>query len=198
MWNSNWTGLLASIVTLIATVGAAELRASDTASFDPVTGYRIAHYRAAVPDTVPGGTRIDLDKLDELVKGGAILLDVMPSEGGGADPNTGEWRLLRPHQTIPGATWLPDVGKGTLKPEFERYLAANALNLTAGNLDKPILVFCQSDCWMGWNVVQRLAKLGHTQIYWFPEGTDGWMEWGDRRLVPIAPVPLPGTAAPPG
>lgn len=169
--------------------------ANDAESFDPITGYRIAHYRAAVPETVPGGTRIDRDKLDALIKAGAVLLDVMPSEGAGADPQTGEWRLSRPHQTIPGATWLPDVGKGRLKDGFENYLKSNVLRLTNGDAAKPVIVFCQSDCWMGWNVVQRLAKLGHTQIYWFPEGTDGWVEWGDRKLVPAVPVPLKGTSA---
>jgi PQQ-dependent catabolism-associated CXXCW motif protein len=180
---------------LLMAAASGSMSADDTASFDTVTGYRIAHYRAAVPQTVPGGTRIDRDKLDELVKAGAVLLDVMPSEGGGADLKTGEWRLLRPHQTIPGATWLPDVGKGTLKIEFETYLKTNALKVSGGDIAKPIIVFCQSDCWMGWNVVQRLAKLGHSKVYWFPEGTDGWVEWGDRKLAPVTPVPLQETPA---
>ena len=163
---------------------------ADETTFDPATGYRIAHYRAAVPATVPGGTRIDLEKLDALAKAGAVLLDVMPSEGAGPDPATGAWRLSRPHQTIPGATWVPDVGRGKISAEFESYFKANLAKLSGGEKGKPIILFCQSDCWMAWNAVQRAASFGYTSLYWFPEGTDGWVEWGDRKLVPVEPVPF--------
>ena len=164
--------------------------AEPDASFDPETGYRIAHYRAAVPETVPGGTRINLETLDHLAKDGAVLLDVMPSEGAGPDPSTGAWRLSRPHQTIPGATWLPDVGRGKLAGGFDAYLTANLDKLTVGSKARPVIIFCQSDCWMAWNAVQRAAKLGYSALFWYPEGTDGWVEWGDRKLVPVEPVAL--------
>lgn len=164
---------------------------ADEDAFDPATGYRIAHYRAAVPDTVKGGTRVDLDAVDNLLKQGAVLLDVMPSEGAGPDPATGAWRLSRPHQTIPGAAWLPDVGRGKITTDYEQYLASNLDRLSGGDKARALIVFCQSDCWMAWNAVQRIAALGFTHIYWFPEGTDGWVEWGDRKLVPATPVPFP-------
>jgi len=163
----------------------------DDEAFDPVTGYRIAHYRAAVPDTVKGGTRVDLDRVDELIKEGAILLDVMPSEGAGPDPATGQWRLSRPHSSIPGSTWLPDVGRGHITPAFEDYLARNLEKLTNADKARAIIVFCQSDCWMSWNAVQRIAALGYSTLYWFPEGTDGWVEWGDRKLASVTPVTFP-------
>ncbi len=180
--------LIAGVQLVSAGVGSAA--GQDEATFDPATGYRIAHYRAAVPETVPGGTRVDLDKTDALIKHGAVLLDVMPSEGAGADPATGQWRLSRPHQTIPGATWLPDVGRGKLSAGFDSYLKTNIEQLTKSDKAKPIIVFCQSDCWMAWNAVQRIAALGYSSISWFPEGTDGWVEWGDRKLVPVEPVPV--------
>ena len=172
------------------TATAAAYGTEPDASFDLETGYRIAHYRAAVPDTVPGGTRIDLEKLDRLITSGALLLDVMPSEGAGPDPATGAWRLSRSHQTIPGATWLPDVGRGKLTDGFEDYLKRNLDLLTSSNTAKPVVIFCQSDCWMAWNAVQRAAKIGYSALYWYPEGTDGWVEWGDRKLVPVKPVPF--------
>ena len=177
----------AVVVALIASFET-PLQAADESAFDRTTGYRIAHYRAAVPDTVPGGTRVDLDKVDALIAGGAILLDVMPSEGAGPDPLTGTWRLSRPHQTIPGSVWLPDVGRGAISKEFEIYLAENLQRLTAGDVNKQMIVFCQSDCWMAWNAVQRISAIGYKRIYWFPEGTDGWVEWGDRKLSPADPV----------
>lgn len=172
-------------------VGAALAAGPDDAeAFDPVTGFRIAHYRAAVPESVKGATRVDLDKVDALLKDGAVLLDVMPSEGAGPDPATGAWRLSRPHQTIPGATWLPDVGRGKITAEFDAYLKRNVEALSGGDKTKALIIFCQSDCWMAWNAVQRIAALGYTALYWFPEGTDGWVEWGDRKLTPATPVPV--------
>jgi PQQ-dependent catabolism-associated CXXCW motif protein len=178
------------VLALPVSVAAAASAGQEEPTFDPVTGYRMAHYRAAVPETVPGGTRVDLDKVDALIKNGAVLLDVMPSEGAGPDPKTGQWRLSRAHQSIPGATWLPDVGRGKITPAFDAYLKTNIGTLSKGDKTKSIIVFCQSDCWMAWNAVQRLAALGYSALYWFPEGTDGWVEWGDRKLVPIDPVPL--------
>ena len=173
-------------LAILVTTG--NVRAADEPAFDPASGYRIAHYRAAVPDTVPGGNRIDLEKLDQLVKAGAVLLDVMPSEGAGPDPVTGAWRLSRPHQTIPGAAWVPDVGRGKITPAFESYFKANLEKLSGGDTSKPVIVFCQSDCWMAWNAVQRAASYGYSALYWYPEGTDGWVEWGDRKLAPAEPV----------
>lgn len=185
------------VLTGMMAVGftVADAAASDDA-FDPVTGYRIAHYRAAVPETVPGGARVDLDGVDRLIASGAVLLDVMPSEGAGADVATGAWKLSRPHQSIPGATWLPDVGRGVIDSRFQNYLTANLARLTTGNAAKPIIVFCQSDCWMAWNAVQRIAALGYTALHWYPEGTDGWVEWGDRKLAPVLPVPLAPATVP--
>ncbi len=186
-----WLRRLCLAATVVFAASGQLMAGDDVAPFDPVTGYRIAHYRAAVPNSVKGATRVDLDRVDALIKDGAILLDVMPSEGAGPDPATGAWRLSRPHQTVPGAVWLPDVGRGRITENFERYLSDNAARLTGGDKAMPLVVFCQSDCWMAWNAVQRIAKLGYTKLYWFPEGTDGWVEWGDRKLVPAVPVPFP-------
>lgn len=166
------------------------LRAEEIENFDSETGFRIAHYRAAVPETVKGGVRVDRDRVDALVKEGAVLLDVMPSEGAGPDPATGKWRLSRPHQTVPGATWLPDVGRGRITAEYEAFFRDNLAALTKGDKSTPVIVFCQSDCWMSWNAIQRAALYGYTALYWFPEGTDGWVEWGDRKLENAEPVPF--------
>lgn len=180
----------ATVLTLVLALAQPAGAEDVDENFDAETGYRIAHYRAAIPASVKGATRVDRDGVDALVKEGAVLLDVMPAEGAGADPATGAWRLSRPHQTIPGATWLPDVGRGRITPQIEAYLDRNVDALAASDKAKPIVVFCQSDCWMSWNAVQRLAAKGFTRLFWFPEGTDGWVEWGDRKLVPATPVPL--------
>lgn len=85
---------------------------------------------------------------------------------------------------------MPDVGRGKITGPFETYFKTNLEKLSRGDRAKPVIVFCQSDCWMAWNAVQRAAGYGYSRLYWFPEGTDGWVEWGDRKLVPVEPVPF--------
>lgn len=157
--------------------------------FDPVTGYRIAHYRSPVPPDVPGGKRVDADDIDQLLPKGALLVDVMPAEGPGYEPATGKW-LGPTHQTIPGSTWLPDVGRGRIKPELDCFFRSELARLTGGDAAKPLVFFCQSDCWMAWNAVQRAHSYGYRALYWYPEGNDGWRDW-DRKLAPATPVAVP-------
>ncbi|MEO1206569.1 MAG: rhodanese-like domain-containing protein [Pseudomonadota bacterium] len=165
-----------------------------TGLYDAKTGYRLKHYRSAVPDDVPGGTRIYIDDIDALRKtDNAILVDVMPSTGFSYHPETGHWRLSKVHDHIAGSTWLPDVGKGRVTAELEAYFKANLTRLTQGDKTRPLIIYCQSDCWMAWNAVQRAASYGYTKLYWYPEGIDGWRDY-DRPLVKASPVPVDITA----
>ncbi|MFN3868158.1 MAG: rhodanese-like domain-containing protein [Hyphomicrobiaceae bacterium] len=157
---------------------------------DPVTGYRTARYQAAVPQQPPAGTRVWIDDIDTLIAGGdVLLLDVSPIHGAGYDATSGRWRLSKPHATLPGAVWLPEVGRGHIDRNIERYLSRNLEALTRGDKHKPIIIFCHADCWMSWNAMKRIARLGYSALKWFPEGTDGWRDF-DRALVAATPVPL--------
>lgn len=183
---------IAAAATLLLAIGVAGAALAGVAddNFDPETGYRIAHYRAAVPPEVPGGKRIWLDDIERLVEEEkAVLLDVMPATGFGYDPRTGKWRLSKAHDNIPGSTWLPDVGRGRISRELDRYFRDNLRRLTGGDPSRALIIYCQSDCWMGWNAVQRARSYGYRTIYWYPEGIDGWRDW-DREAVPAVPVPV--------
>ena len=184
-----WRGSVAALALLAATcAGLVAPRADEAADFDKTTGYRIGHYRSPTPPDVPGGIRVDADDIDKLLAEGARLVDVMPSEGPGLDPASGQWRLSRTHATIPGSVWLPDVGRGQLSPDLDCYLRRQLARLTAGDTARPLVVFCQSDCWMSWNAVQRAAALGYSRLYWYAEGSDGWRDW-DRKLIDAEPTP---------
>ena len=160
------------------------------ADFDAATGYRIARYRAPLPEWAPGSTRIFAADVPSLVTSkGAVLIDVMAAEGGGYDPTTGAWRLTKIHDTIPGSIWLPDVGRGRIDSRIERYFATNLMQVTGGDKSRAIIIFCQSDCWMSWNAVRRAARLGYWHIYWLPEGIDGWRDW-DQPAVKAVPRPI--------
>lgn len=178
---------LASGLSIAATAAPAP---AEPKHFSAETGYRMSRYRAPTPDTVDGGTRIDIDELDALVRDeGALLLDVMVAQGAGPDPKTGVWRLSKPRKTLPGAVWLANVGKGKLSSEISAYLQANLAALTNNDKSRPIIIFCMADCWMSWNAVIRIARLGYTRVYWYAEGTDGWRDWS-RPFVTAVPRPL--------
>jgi thioredoxin-related protein len=46
---------------------------------------------------------------------------------------------------------------------------------------------------MSWNAVKRASALGYRNLYWYPEGSDGWAAAG-LQLVTAKPIPLPGMA----
>ncbi|MEL7048868.1 MAG: rhodanese-like domain-containing protein, partial [Pseudomonadota bacterium] len=100
---------------------------------------------------------------------------------------TGKWRLSKIHDNIEGSTWLPEVGRGRISDQLANYFKTNLGRLTDGDLDRPMIIYCQSDCWMAWNAVQRAAGYGYTKLYWYPDGIDGWRDY-DRPLVRAKPI----------
>ena len=157
---------------------------------DPKTGYRTSYYRARVPETVPGGTRITLqDVIKHHKEKTALFLDVMAHTGTGPDPIDGHWRLSQQRKNIPGSLWLPDVGTGTLSKPMTHYFQTNLEKLTKGNKAQAIIIYCTADCWMAWNAVRRAASYGYTNLLWYPEGTEDWQA-ASKPLTNATPVPL--------
>jgi len=186
--------VLASLACAIAPVRAfarstASHRESHPDLFHPENGLRIGRYRAPTPDAVPGGTRITAQELKELLKKPAALVDVFGAASSRFDELDGTWLVSKERQSIPGATWLPEVGRGSSGPEMQAYFAENLERLTEGDKNCPLILFCIADCWMSWNAVQHATGLGYTRVYWFAEGTDGWLDEG-WELVPVEPIPV--------
>ncbi len=158
--------------------------------FHPVTGLRIDRQRAPTPDDIPPpAVIINTAKAAHLLENGAVAIDVFGASQSHYDELEGTWLVSRQHQSLPGATWLPEVGRGTLSAQMQEYLASNIIRLTSGKLNKPLVVYCIADCWMSWNASQRIAALGYTHVNWYRLGTDGWLESG-RELLPVNPVPV--------
>ncbi len=188
--------LMLALVTAAISVFVSPLSgvAADDPEFDIATGYRIARYRSPVEPNVPGGKRVLIEEVDELIANGVVLVDVLPSDGAGLDPTTGEWQMAKPHENIPGSIWLPDVGKGRIDPEIATYFKSNLARLTGGDRARALLIYCQSDCWMGWNAVKRASSYGYSSIYWYADGIDGWRDF-ERPFAKAEPVPVVVTGA---
>lgn len=180
---------LGIVFAALTVITGSQAWAADELEFDATTGYRIARYRSPVEPDVPGGKRVLIDDADRLIKQGAILIDVLPSDGAGLDRTTGAWHMAKPHENIPGSTWLPDVGRGRIDPLIERYFKTQLARLTDGDASRALLIYCQADCWMGWNAVKRASSYGYTTIYWYADGIDGWRDW-ERPFAKAEPIPV--------
>ena len=70
-------------------------------------------------------------------------------------------------------------------PVTESYLRDNLARATAGDRARLLVFYCLKDCWMSWNAAKRALAMGYTNVAWYPDGTDGWVEvdfrWSRRH-----------------
>ncbi|MCA7119863.1 MAG: PQQ-dependent catabolism-associated CXXCW motif protein [Acidibrevibacterium sp.] len=158
--------------------------------------YRMDDYHAPVPDRVPGGTVVHATAVEKLRAAGAILIDVLPAPRRPPAMKPGVPWLPAPHLDIPGSVWLPDFGRGALNKAMAAWFHGELRALTHGDSDRALVFYCQAQCWMSWNAAKRAARLGFRQVYWFPEGVDGWRAAG-FALAPAAPLTPPDDGDPP-
>lgn len=158
--------------------------------FDVETGYRIGRQRAPTPEDIPGpAVLVSPSEARGLLQAGAVALDVLGAQQSRFDELDGTWLVSKQRMSLPGAVWLPEVGRGRLSEVMARYLAENLEQVTGGDHTRAFVVFCVADCWMSWNAAQRVAALGYSQVYWYRLGTDGWLDHG-WPLSPVDPVPV--------
>lgn len=170
--------------------------ASETTPADPqhidANGFRFEHYRAPLPESVHGAVTLDTAGLQRLMKEapGLVLIDVQAIA---VRPETREfglsWLPNRHRFNIPGSIWLPNVGFAELDETMDAYFRGHLEAATGGDRDHPLVFYCVADCWLSWNSVKRAHGYGYRNLYWYPEGTDGW-EASDHALTEATPVPL--------
>ncbi len=154
--------------------------------------YRMDHYREPVPATIAGGTVLDPEAAHELWQSKeAAFIDVLPQAPKPSNlPKGTIWRD-KPRNSIPGALWLPNVGYGALADVTADYFRRGLEQATDGDMAHKVVFFCLEDCWMSWNAAKRAVEWGYTQVYWLPEGTDGWAFWDYpmEEITPLEPQP---------
>ncbi len=139
-------------------------------------GYRMDEYRAPVPDTLAGARVLSTEAAHALWEAGAaVFIDVLPRAPKPEGLPAGTVWREPPRHSIPGATWMPNVGYGALAEVNHAYFRDGLAAATGGDMDRPIVFFCLIDCWMSWNAARRALEYGHTDVMWFPDGTDGWV-----------------------
>ncbi len=143
-------------------------------------GYRMKRYKAPVPSYVSGAQTVNAAEVVTLKKDGAILIDVIGSGNNLTKKVDGTWLVVNPHTSIADTLWLPDVGRGALNSDQEQYFLKAMQEITANNLTQAAVFFCKENCWMSWNAAKRAASYGYRNLYWFPEGTEGWKKAGNN------------------
>ncbi|MFW1677757.1 rhodanese-like domain-containing protein [Pontibacter sp. JAM-7] len=138
-------------------------------SFD---GYRLFRYRSPTPQGSDYATTINTLQLQRLLQQDPkpALLDVQPI------PWNGVFIQQKPRLHLPGSMWLPNVGQGEPEARWLEYYRKNLKQLSGGDKHYPLVIYCTADCWMSWNAVKRAASLGYSNIFWYRNGTDGWVE----------------------
>lgn len=167
----------------------AELVAAQGDGLFNAEGYRQAHYRSPTPATVEGAETLDTQALKQLLgtRPDTLLVDVYRQQ----------WLHNRfipdeDHLNLPGSLWLANTGDGRLTPRWERYFTAHLERATQGRRDWPVVFYCRSDCWLGWNAARRAHRLGYTRLYWYRDGIDAWQQAGLplQRAEPAAMLSL--------
>ncbi len=165
------------IGALLVTALLSPAAAADNQAPPEPSDFRMDDYRAPTPATLAGARVVTTAQAHELWRDkAAIFVDVLPQAPRPANlPENVLWRD-KPRFDIPGSLWLPDTGYGALAPQMQRYLFDNLARGTANNKSKPVLFYCQRDCWMSWNAAKRALQAGYTNVIWYPDGTEGWSE----------------------
>jgi len=148
-------------------------------------GYRMDDYRAPTPATLAGADVLGTAEAERLWReGSAVFVDVFPRPVRPADLPPGTlWRDKR-RESIPGSTWLPNVGYGALSEDKERYFRRSLDEIADGNVGRRLVFYCEAECWMSWNAAKRALAFGYANVAWYPDGTDGWAGAG----LPLAEV----------
>ena len=155
-------------------------------------GFRMERYRAPVPATLKGATVLTTPALIELIEQAKpILVDVLPKARRPQNRTADQVWMEPPREHIPGSVWLPNVGYGELSAEFAQYFRDQLERLTGGDKSKPLVFYCDANCWMSWNAAKRaMTELGYQKVYWYPDGVQGWKRAG-RELAEAHEVPMP-------
>jgi PQQ-dependent catabolism-associated CXXCW motif protein len=148
--------------------------AADSTPPEP-QGYRLEDYRSPTPATLNGRPGLTTAAAEALWKSKeAVFIDVLPHTPKPAALAPGTVWRDKPREDIPGSIWLPDTGYGALAPETETYLRNGLAKAAGGDLAHKIVFYCLQNCWMSWNAAKRAETFGYTQVFWYPEGTEGW------------------------
>ncbi len=177
----HWPKALIVIASLLSTSAVL----ADTPLFS-ADGYRLSHYRSPTPLIHEHARTLDTVTLQQLLREqpGTRLIDVYRQQW-----LHGQFIEDELHANLPNSLWLANTGDGELNAQWQDYFQRHLAQASQGNRAWPLVFYCRSDCWLGWNAVKRAHQLGYTNLYWYRDGIDAWQQAG-LPLIPAQPLPL--------
>jgi len=160
------------------------------ASADPPAepdGFWTGPVNDPVPVSLRGGKVIHTRALAALLKSRGspvVIVDVSNAPQRPDNlPSSSPWLPL-PHRAIPGAIWIPGAGLGKPPQAVETYYRQRLAAATGNDLQRTLVLYCHERCWLSWNGAKRAVLYGYRNVYWFPDGIEGWR----REKLPTAVV----------
>lgn len=143
-------------------------------------GFWTGDDNAPLPATVHGGKVVHVQALSKIVLAGdnTLLLDVSNRPIKPDNTPEGQTWTTPLHRGIPGARWIPNVGRGTVPANVDAFFRERLAALTGNDFERPIVIYCHEKCWLGWNAAKRAISYGYHNVSWFPEGIEGWRATG--------------------
>lgn len=180
--------MLAKVAGTLLTAVLAQAASLQAAGLFTEDGYRLSHYRSPTPMEHEQATVLDAQGLFDLLQSEPTLalLDVYRNPW-----LHGRFTMQAQHHNIPGSLWLANCGDGVLSEDWASYCRRALQQVTDGNLAHPLVFYCRSDCWLGWNAVKRAASWGYVRLYWLRDGIEDWEFFGGS-LELAQPVPYAG------
>jgi PQQ-dependent catabolism-associated CXXCW motif protein len=158
-------------------------------------GFWTGPVHSPIPNTIAGGKVIHANELASLLERGntahAVVIDVSgaPRRPDNMAPSA-PWLPL-PHPAIPGAIWIPGAGLGEPPAAIDEYFRNRLARLTRHNLSRALVIYCHEHCWLSWNGAKRAIQYGYTNVYWFPDGIEGWRALKYKTSI-VEPEATPG------
>jgi PQQ-dependent catabolism-associated CXXCW motif protein len=89
-------------------------------------------------------------------------------------------------QGLPGAYRAVFAAGGrSLADDVQRTFEAKLREVTGGDMNRPILIYCHHvQCFLSYNVTLRAVQAGYRNVYWMREGIAGWQQY----RLPVQPV----------
>jgi PQQ-dependent catabolism-associated CXXCW motif protein len=186
--------IVALLASALALAGSGAATAGVPAAPPPEpAGFWTGPLNDPVPATLEGGKVIHTHDLAALLKhkeGKAVIVDVSNAPRRPDNlPSTTTW-LPVPHPAIPGAIWIPGAGLGAPPPPMEEFFRQRLATATGNDLERPLVLYCHEKCWLSWNGAKRAIQYGYHNVYWFPDGIEGWRK-AKLPTVVVQPEPTP-------
>lgn len=132
----------------------------EAASYEYVAG--LGHF---TPGQLPGTTRVSAAEADDLIRRGAVFVDVRSEK---------EFK----ERHVKGARWIPYVEKSLKDVAFDP-AADDFSGLAKLDPAKPVIFACNgAECWKSYKASKVAVAKGFKTVYWFRGGLPEWVARG--------------------